>query len=49
MMPPKTRIVIGAYALGGVTFLSAQDIERIHTRPDEERRRAKLAAVRSPN
>ena len=42
------RIVVGAYALGGPRFMSAQDIERIHTRPDEDRRRAKLVGAESP-
>ena len=36
------RIVQGTYAVGGPRFLSAKDVERIHTRPDEDRRRAKL-------
>ena len=43
------RIVVGAYALGGPKFMTAQDIERIHTRPDEGRRRAKLAGAKSPD
>ncbi|MBN1402318.1 MAG: class II aldolase/adducin family protein [Anaerolineae bacterium] len=42
-MAVKTaRIVAGTYALGGPRFLSAADVERINTRPDEARRKAKL-------
>lgn len=43
------RLVVGAYALGGPKFMSASDIERIHTRPDELRRRAKLVGAPSPD
>lgn len=42
-MAVKTaRILLGTYAAGGPRFLSARDVERIYTRPDEEIRRAKL-------
>ena len=36
------RALIGSYALGGPRFLSAEQAERIRTRPDEEYRRARL-------
>jgi len=42
------RIVLGTYALGGPRFLSARDVERIDTRPDEDRRRAKLLGQSDP-
>jgi len=42
-MAVKTaRVLLGTYALGGPNFLSLEAVERIHTRPDEERRRARL-------
>jgi rhamnose utilization protein RhaD (predicted bifunctional aldolase and dehydrogenase) len=34
------RILMGAYTLGGPHFLSAESVERIRTRPDEEYRKA---------
>jgi rhamnose utilization protein RhaD (predicted bifunctional aldolase and dehydrogenase) len=43
------RIVAGTYALGGPRFMTARDVERIHTRPDEDRRRAKLLGQPSPD
>ncbi len=44
-MAVKTaRILLGTYALGGPRFLSAADVARIATRPDEGPRRAKLIA-----
>jgi rhamnose utilization protein RhaD (predicted bifunctional aldolase and dehydrogenase) len=43
-MAVKTcRILLGTYALGGPNYLTPKDVARIHTRPDEDRRRAKLA------
>jgi hypothetical protein len=36
------RVLTGTYALGGPNFLSEHDISRIHTRPDEEVRRAQF-------
>ena len=42
-MAVKTcRILLGTYALGGPNFMAAKEVARIHTRPDEDRRRAKL-------
>jgi rhamnose utilization protein RhaD (predicted bifunctional aldolase and dehydrogenase) len=39
-MAVKTaRVILGAYALGGLHFLSPADVARIHTRPDEQYRR----------
>jgi rhamnose utilization protein RhaD (predicted bifunctional aldolase and dehydrogenase) len=50
MMSVKVaNIILGTYTLGGPRFLSAKDIERIHTRPDEHRRRAKLVGAKSPD
>ena len=38
-MAVKTaRILYGTYALGGPRFLTAEDVNRIHTRPDEHYR-----------
>ena len=40
-MSVKTaRILMGTYTLGGPHFLSAESVERIRTRPDEEYRKA---------
>jgi L-ribulose-5-phosphate 4-epimerase len=36
------RILLGTYTAGGPHFLSSEDVERIHTRPDESYRRQKL-------
>jgi rhamnose utilization protein RhaD (predicted bifunctional aldolase and dehydrogenase) len=42
-MAVKTaRILLGTYAAGGPRFLSDQDVNRIHTRPDELYRRKQL-------
>ncbi|MDH7484751.1 MAG: class II aldolase/adducin family protein [Anaerolineae bacterium] len=42
-MAVKTaRVLLGTAAFGGPHFLSAQAVQRIHTRPDELYRRAKL-------
>lgn len=42
-MAVKTaRILLGTYAAGGPRFLSAHDVNRIHTRPDELYRRKLL-------
>ncbi len=42
MMVKTARILLGALAAGGPRFLSSQDVERIHRRPDELYRRAQL-------
>ena len=43
LMAVKTaRVLQGAAAIGGPRYLSAQDVARIHTRPDELYRRQKL-------
>lgn len=36
------RVLLGTYALGGPHFLSASNVSRIHTRPDEAYRRRAL-------
>jgi rhamnose utilization protein RhaD (predicted bifunctional aldolase and dehydrogenase) len=48
MAVKAARIILGTYALGGPRFLGATDTKRIHTRPDEDRRRAKLVGVPTP-
>jgi rhamnose utilization protein RhaD (predicted bifunctional aldolase and dehydrogenase) len=40
MYVKTARVILGTYALGGPHFLPASAVERIHTRPDEEYRRA---------
>ncbi|MGC9520734.1 MAG: class II aldolase/adducin family protein [Anaerolineae bacterium] len=42
MMVKTARVILGAYAAGGPRFLSADNVERIHTRPDEAYRRKLL-------
>ena len=39
MAVKAVRVLIGTYALGGPRFLTARNVERIHTRPDELYRR----------
>ncbi len=39
------RVLLGTYALGGPHFLSPENVERIHTRPDELYRRKLLGEV----
>ena len=47
-MAVKTaRILHGTYALGGPRFLSAGDVKRIHTRPDEHYRQKIIANLRT--
>ena len=42
-MAVKTaRVLLGTYALGGPRFLTAEAVDRIHTRPDELYRRGML-------
>jgi rhamnose utilization protein RhaD (predicted bifunctional aldolase and dehydrogenase) len=44
-MAVKTaRVLLGTFAAGGPRFMSAQDVNRIHTRPDELYRRQQLKA-----
>jgi ribulose-5-phosphate 4-epimerase/fuculose-1-phosphate aldolase len=46
-MATKTaRVLMGTYIFGGPNFLSEQDVERIHTRPDEIYRQMKLGIKR---
>jgi len=42
MMDKAARILLGSYALGGPHFLTPAQVDRIHTRPDEEYRRKLL-------
>lgn len=42
MAVKAANILLGAYAAGGPHFLSLEDVERIHTRPDEAYRRKLL-------
>jgi rhamnose utilization protein RhaD (predicted bifunctional aldolase and dehydrogenase) len=46
MCVKAARVLLGTYALGGPRFLTARDVERIHTRPDEVYRLEKLRAGR---
>lgn len=39
MAVKAARILLGTYALGGPNFLSSEQVQRIHTRPDEHYRR----------
>jgi len=39
MYVKTARVILGAYALGGLHFMSADAVARIHTRPDEAYRR----------
>ncbi len=42
-MAVKTaRVLLGTYVLGGPHFLTARNVDRIHTRPDELYRRKLL-------
>lgn len=42
MMVKTARILLGTYAAGGPHFLTAKQVDRIHTRPDEAYRRKLL-------
>ena len=39
MAVKAARVLLGTYALGGPHFLTAENVDRIHTRPDEAYRR----------
>ena len=39
MYVKTARVILGAYTMGGPRFLRPQDVDRIHTRPDELYRR----------
>jgi rhamnose utilization protein RhaD (predicted bifunctional aldolase and dehydrogenase) len=39
MYVKTARVILGAYALGGVQAMSPEAVARIHTRPDEQYRR----------
>ncbi|MGC8667709.1 MAG: class II aldolase/adducin family protein [Chthonomonadales bacterium] len=42
MYVKAARVLLGTYALGGPHFLSAENVARIHTRPDEHYRQKQL-------
>jgi rhamnose utilization protein RhaD (predicted bifunctional aldolase and dehydrogenase) len=42
MMVKTARVLLGTYAVGGPRFLSGDNVDRIHTRPDEAYRRKLL-------
>ncbi|MCJ7551349.1 MAG: class II aldolase/adducin family protein [Anaerolineae bacterium] len=42
MMVKTARVILGAYAVGGPHFLTPENVDRIHTRPDEAYRRKLL-------
>ncbi|MBM4460251.1 MAG: hypothetical protein FJ011_21210 [Chloroflexi bacterium] len=48
MAVKAARILLGTFAAGGPHFLSAKDVARIHTRPDELYRRQKLGVQANP-
>jgi rhamnose utilization protein RhaD (predicted bifunctional aldolase and dehydrogenase) len=48
MAVKAARVLLGSYALGGPSFLTASDVDRIHTRPDELYRR-KVAGAGMPD
>ncbi|MBU0703823.1 MAG: aldolase, partial [Chloroflexi bacterium] len=39
MYVKTARVILGAYALGELHFMSSEAVARIHTRPDEQYRR----------
>ena len=42
MMVKTARVILGAYSVGGPHFLTPENVDRIHTRPDELYRRKLL-------
>ncbi len=44
MMVKSARILAGTYALGGPHFMTAENVARIHTRPDEHYRQKVIGA-----
>ena len=42
MMVKTARVILGAYSVGGPHFLTSENVDRIHTRPDEAYRRKLL-------
>jgi rhamnose utilization protein RhaD (predicted bifunctional aldolase and dehydrogenase) len=44
MYVKTARVILGAYALGGVQAMSPEAVARIHTRPDEQYRRQEWAS-----
>jgi len=42
MMVKTARVLLGTYAAGGPSFLTSENVGRIHTRPDEAYRRKLL-------
>jgi rhamnose utilization protein RhaD (predicted bifunctional aldolase and dehydrogenase) len=45
MYVKTARVILGAYALGGPNFMSAEAVARIHTRPDEQYRRQEWGSI----
>jgi len=43
MYVKTARVLLGAYAMGGPRFMSTDNVERIHTRPDESYRKRLIA------
>jgi ribulose-5-phosphate 4-epimerase/fuculose-1-phosphate aldolase len=43
MCVKAARILLGTAALGGPRFLAAEDVDRIHTRPDEKYRQERMS------
>jgi rhamnose utilization protein RhaD (predicted bifunctional aldolase and dehydrogenase) len=46
MYAKTARVLLGTYALGGPRFLTPENVERIHTRPDEHYRQKQLTGKR---
>jgi rhamnose utilization protein RhaD (predicted bifunctional aldolase and dehydrogenase) len=43
MTEKAMQVLVGTYAMGGPRFMTQQDVERIHTRPDEAYRLKNIA------
>lgn len=44
MCVKTAQVILSAYALGGPQFMSAEAVDRIHTRPDERYSRQELGS-----
>jgi len=42
MYVKTARILLGTYAFGGPNFLTSDQVDRIHTRPDEHYRQKQI-------
>jgi len=46
MAEKASQVLVGAYAMGGARFMPPEDVERIHTRPDEAYRLKNIAGTK---